>query len=218
MQHKMQAQAAFSSTKQQLASVHSRPLRSAAPAPAVIQHQQQQQRTFLQPLHALATSLRQPLVPVQQQQQQPWQQRFVQQQGQQQRKQQRVLVVFAVPSDAPAAAGEGDEGALDPNIPAVDQDFDLLGSEVRHTALPHTPTPPHPTTRTIPRSIPPPATPHPHPTTPTAGQTPNRRQQRQNRRSCWVVGAVGAGGVPRSARHFCFVCLPKVYYLGWGGA
>lgn len=128
MQHKMQAQASLSSTKQQLASVHSRPLRSAAPAPAVIQ--QQQQRTFLQPVHALATSLRQPLVPAQQQQQQPWQQRFVQQQGQQQRRQQRVLVVFAVPSDAPAAAGD-EEGALDPNIPAVDQDFDLLGSEVR---------------------------------------------------------------------------------------
>jgi hypothetical protein len=42
--------------------------------------------------------------------------------------QQHVLLVFAVPAEA-AADADG-EDVFDPNIPAVDQDFDLLGAEV----------------------------------------------------------------------------------------
>ena len=134
MQHKAHAPAAFSSTKQQLAPLSSRPLRGAAPA---ARQQQQQHRAVLQPLQALSTSLRQPLVSGASQQQQPWQQQsWRQQQGQQQqqrRQQQRVLLVFAVAPEQAAGAdgGDDDESGIDPNIPLVDQDFDLLGAEVR---------------------------------------------------------------------------------------
>lgn len=135
MQHKMQAHAAFSSSskKQSLAApLSGRPLRSAvATAPAV----RQQQRPLLQPLQALSTAFSQPLVSPQQQQQQlqqqqPWRQ---QQRLSQQHRQRRVLLVFAVPAESAPAAGD-DEAGLDPNIPAVDQDFDLLGAEVRGRA------------------------------------------------------------------------------------
>jgi hypothetical protein len=89
-------------------------------------HQQQQpqhqQRAALQPLQALATSLQQPLAQLEQPKQQ-WQQRLCRQQG----RQQRLVLVYAV---APEAAGSKDDSGLDPNIPAVDQDFDLLGAEV----------------------------------------------------------------------------------------
>jgi hypothetical protein len=51
----------------------------------------------------------------------------------------------------------------------VDQDFDLLGSEVRHIALGGNPT----------------------------------GDSRRTGCTCWVVGAVGAGSVPGSARHLC---------------
>jgi hypothetical protein len=47
----------------------------------------------------------------------------------QRRQQQRVLVVFAVSADQAGSVGDG-EDAIDPNIPLVDQDFDLLGAEV----------------------------------------------------------------------------------------
>lgn len=141
MQHKAHAPAAFSSTKQQPAPLSSRPLRGAAPAAR--QQQQQQHRAVLQPLQALSTSLRQPLVPGASQQQQPWQQQFWrQQQGQQQqqrRQQHRVLLVFAVAPEQAAGAdgGDDDESGIDPNIPLVDQDFDLLGAEVRQQQAEH---------------------------------------------------------------------------------
>lgn len=126
MQHRMQPSALCSSTRQQLTPITSRFPKTPAAAPAVRQ-QQQQHHAVLQPLQALATSLRQPLItPVQQHQQQ----RLWRQQSQQQHRQhQRVLLVFAVPAEA--EAGADGEDAFDPNIPAVDQDFDLLGAEVR---------------------------------------------------------------------------------------
>jgi hypothetical protein len=43
-----------------------------------------------------------------------------------------VLVVFAVSADQAGSVGDG-EDVIDPNIPLVDQDFDLLGAEVRGT-------------------------------------------------------------------------------------
>lgn len=46
----------------------------------------------------------------------------------QQQQQQRLLVVYAA---APNAAAAGEEDGLDPNIPAVDQDFDLLSAEIK---------------------------------------------------------------------------------------
>eukprot|EP00879_Flechtneria_rotunda_P006369 GHRR01006693.1.p1 GENE.GHRR01006693.1~~GHRR01006693.1.p1 ORF type:complete len:332 (+),score=129.11 GHRR01006693.1:622-1617(+) len=52
------------------------------------------------------------------------QQQFLQQRSSRQQQQRRLLVVYAAP---PAGEGNG----LDPNIPAVDQDFDLLGAEVK---------------------------------------------------------------------------------------
>lgn len=128
MQHRLQGPASLSGMKQQLAPVSCRHTRTHIAAPVPVQAQQQQhKRTPLQPVQALAAAHRQPLAPGQhkQQQQQLWQQ-----QGQQQRRQ-RVLLVFAVdPAAEPASAADDDSG-LDPNIPAVDQDFDLLGAEVR---------------------------------------------------------------------------------------
>lgn len=125
MQHRMQSTGVQSSTRQQLTPISNRFPKTPPAAPAVRQ-QQQQHNALLQPLQALSTSLRQPLTtPVQQQQQQ----RLWQQQSQQQRRQQqRVLLVFAVPAEA-AADADG-EDVFDPNISAVDQDFDLLGAEV----------------------------------------------------------------------------------------
>ena len=130
MHHKTQMHAVSSSMKQQLAPMASRPVHAPLVAPATRQQQQQQHRV-LQLLQAVATSHSQPL----RQQHLPQLQQQLQQQQQQQarlQRRRRVLVVFAVPADASEQAGD-EEGGLDPNIPAVDQDFDLLGAEVRGT-------------------------------------------------------------------------------------
>jgi len=126
MQHRLQSPASLSGMKQQLSPVSCRHTRTHIAAPVGVQ-QQHHKRAPLQPVQALAAAHRQPLAPGQhkQQQQQLWQQ-----QGQQQRRQ-RVLLVFAVDPAAEPASAADDDSDLDPNIPAVDQDFDLLGAEVR---------------------------------------------------------------------------------------
>ncbi|WIA11856.1 hypothetical protein OEZ85_011942 [Tetradesmus obliquus] len=72
--------------------------------PAAARRQQQ----LLQPL----------FTPLQQQQQQP--------------RRQQLLVVYAAAPDSAASQPAGEDAeSCDPNIPAVDQDFDLLGAEVK---------------------------------------------------------------------------------------
>jgi ATPase subunit of ABC transporter with duplicated ATPase domains len=54
------------------------------------------------------------------------------QQQQQLRRRQQLLVVYAAAPDSAAQPPAGEDAdAFDPNIPAVDQDFDLLGAEVK---------------------------------------------------------------------------------------
>jgi DNA replication protein DnaC len=75
--------------------------------PAAARRQQQQQQQQLQPL---STQL---------------------QQQQQLRRQQLLVVYAAAPDSAEQPPAGEDSDAFDPNIPAVDQDFDLLGAEVK---------------------------------------------------------------------------------------
>jgi shikimate kinase len=56
---------------------------------------------------------------------------FMQLQQQQRQRRQQLLVVFAAAPDSAAQQPAGEADGLDPNIPAVDQDFDLLGAEVK---------------------------------------------------------------------------------------
>jgi flagellar biosynthesis GTPase FlhF len=65
-------------------------------------------------------------------QQQQLQPLFTQLQQQQQQRRQQLLVVYAAAPDSAAQQPVGEDAdGLDPNIPAVDQDFDLLGAEVK---------------------------------------------------------------------------------------
>jgi DNA replication protein DnaC len=66
------------------------------------------------------------------QQQQQLQPLFSQLHQQQQLRRQQLLVVYAAAPDSAEQPPAGEDAdAFDPNIPAVDQDFDLLGAEVK---------------------------------------------------------------------------------------